>query len=410
MTMYNFKAIDQKGIEISGEIEASGEMHIVNKLAARGYSPSFIKEKRKKIFTSFLDAIGYGVKINNKDILLFTRQMASLIAAGIPITSALRLLAKQGSSNKIADLTNDIRESIEDGNTFSDALEKKIKIFGDSYLSMVKAGEESGDLPGVFKRLAELMEVESQRRSDIKSAISYPIVLILAAIGGAFFLIVGVFPTFTKIFSKANVSLPLTTKTMLALGKFMTAYYPFIIVGVLASFIFLYFYIRTESGKRKIDFLKIKAPIFGDLFMKSSLSRFAHNYMALNTSGIPVYRTLEIVSGSVNNLVIGGAILAAREKIKEGKTIAKAFEMAKRFPPFVVHMLSIGEESGKMDEMLEKIYEYYDNEVAYSISKLTKMIEPLLIAVMGVIVTFMYLSLVTPMMQMMKVVKGGGLG
>ena len=250
MTLYSFKAIDQKGIEITGEMEAVGEMQIVNRLAARGYSPSFVKERRKKIFSSFLEATGCGVKIKNKDILLFTRQMASLIAAGIPITSALRLFAKQANSDKIADLANEIRETIEGGETLSDSLEQKKKIFGDSYISMIRAGEESGDLEGVFKRLAKLMEVESQRRSDVKAAISYPVVLVLAALGGTVFLIVGVFPTFSKIFSKASVSLPWTTRSMLAMGKFMTAYYPFIIGSILVCVISSYFYIRTESGKK----------------------------------------------------------------------------------------------------------------------------------------------------------------
>ncbi|MBD3180338.1 MAG: hypothetical protein GF417_12610 [Candidatus Latescibacteria bacterium] len=411
MSVFDFTAVDSEGVEISGRMEAASELQLINRLAASGYFPSRIKEDSKRWdLSSILERAGYGDKLSRSDILLFTRQVGSLLSAGIPLTTTLSLTARQTRNSSLAELADGIRNGIEEGSTLSEAFQERRDIFSDSYISMIRAGEESGNLPSVFKRLADLMEVEAQRVSDLKSAVTYPVILILAAIAGSVFLIVGVFPTFAKIFNKASISLPWSTRYMLAIGQFARSNYLIIISAVAVLAVSAYLYLRTNGGRRRLDIVKLRLPLFGPIFLKSNLSRMANNYGALNASGIQVYRTLEIVAEAITNSVIRDAVLQVRERIKGGETIAKAFEKVGKFPPLVIHLLSIGEESGQMSEMLEKISEYYDLEVERSIRKMTKTIEPALILIMGAGVAFMYLSLITPMMQMMKVAKSGGLG
>jgi len=411
MSTFEYMALDETGREISGVMDSPNEIHLLNHLTAKGYIVSSIKPRGEGIVEKLRKYIrSGGSRISKLDLIVFTRQMASLLNAGIPINSALRILSRQASSKIVSELSDEIRGELEGGSTITEALRKRKDVFSDSYLSMVEAGEASGSLPEVFDRLATLMEIDKERIDQVKSAITYPVILIIAALAGITFLIVSVFPTFIKIFSRANIKLPWTTRLLIALSDFVRANYPVILVVILVLALFVKFYSRTESGKVKIDELKLRLPIFGDIFKKVAMSAFAHNYRALNSSGIPIERTLQIVAGTVGNKAISRAILEARDKIKAGSTIASPFEESGYFPPLVVHMISTGEESGQMDEMLEKISDYYDKEVSYSIAKLTTLLEPMLLAVMGVVVGFMYLSLITPMMQIMKVAKAGGLG
>ncbi|OQX84408.1 MAG: hypothetical protein B6D63_04685 [Candidatus Latescibacteria bacterium 4484_7] len=411
MSLYQYKAIDDRGEEITGMMDSPDEIHVLNHLTAKGLIVSSIKPKGAGSFLDTLKSLGYkSSRVSKLDLIIFTRQMASLLDAGIPVNSALRILSKQSAGRSIVELAEDIKEELESGSTITRALMKRRDVFSDSYISMVEAGEAGGMLPEVFSRLATILEIEKERREKIKSAVTYPIILIIAAVGGMTFLVVSVFPTFVKIFTRAHIRLPWTTRSLILVSELVKAYYPIIIGVVIALVVFIRWYSRTEEGQMKIDGLKLKLPIFGPLFEKVAMSTFAHNYRALNSSGIPLSRTLEIVSGTVGNKIISKAILDVIEKIKGGATIARPFEESGCFPPFVVHMISVGEESGRMDEMLDKVSEYYDKEVNYSITKLTNSLEPALIGVMGGVVAFMYLSLITPMMQMMKVARAGGLG
>jgi len=411
MSTFQYIALDKSGEEIRGVLDSPDEIHLLNHLTAKGYIVSSINPVGEGVLgklKSMLKSSGAGM--NRMDLIIFTRQMASLLNAGIPVNNALRILSKQASSKAVKKLSDDVREELEGGATITQALSRRRDVFSDSYLSMVEAGEISGSLPDVFHRLATLLEIEKDRREQVKSAITYPIILIVSAVAGITFLVVSVFPTFVKIFTKAHIRLPWTTRFLLTLSDFIRSYYPTLLVVILAVVVFLKIFSGTDRGRYIIDSVKLKLPVFGDIFQKVAMSAFAHNYRALNSSGIQLSKTLEIVAGTVGNRVISEAVLEAMEKIKGGSTIARPFEESGHFPPLVVHMISIGEESGRMDEMLDKISEYYDKEVNYSIAKLTSLIEPMLIAVMGAVVGFMYLSLITPMMQMMKVAKAGGLG
>jgi len=411
MSTFEYIALDDSGEEVRGVLDSPDEIHLLNHLTARGYIVSSINPRGQGLLEKLKGVLEHsGAKIKRLDLIIFTRQMASLLNAGIPVNSALRILSKQASSRAVKELSDDVREELEGGSTITQALSKRKDVFSNSYISMVEAGETSGSLPEVFDRLAALLEIEKERMDQVKSAVTYPIILIVSAIAGITFLIVSVFPTFVKIFSKAQIKLPWTTRFLLGASDFIKSCYPVLFIIVIGAIVFLKYYSKSDKGRYVIDSIKLKLPVFGDIFRKVSMSAFAHNYRALNSSGIQLSKTLEIVAGTVGNRVIADAILDAMEKIKGGSTIARPFEESGHFPPLVVHMISTGEESGRMDEMLEKISEYYDKEVNYSIARLTSLIEPMLIAVLGAVVAFMYLSLITPMMQMMKVAKAGGLG
>ncbi len=402
--------MNNNGIEISGEMDFPDKIHLLNKLSAMGYLVSSIRRKSVSL-TGFLESIGYSHRrIGRKNRMLFTRQMASLLEAGIPINTALHLISQQGASMALGPLAEQLRRDIEGGRSVSEALAGRRDVFSNSYISMIEAAELSGKLAEVFERLANLEEVENERREKVKSAVSYPVILMVASVLGITFLLVAVFPPFVKIFSTAKVTLPWTTRSLIGLSDFLRKNIIILVSTAAVTALLLKRYSLTDKGKYFFDMIKIRLPLFGDLFRKTAMSSFAHTYQAMNSSGIPVSKSLEVVSGAIGNSVIGKSVLAAREMIGDGSTITESFEKGAGFPPLVIHMLSIGEESGSMDEMLGKLREYYEREVSHKIDRLTATIEPMLIAVMGLVIAFMYLSLITPMMQMMKVAKGGGFG
>ncbi len=407
---YAYTAIDQSGREIMGEAESKSEIQLLNRLAGEGYMVSSLKERREGGFLLSLEALGYRRhRLGRMGLILFTRQMASLLSAGIPINTALRLFSQQSENEALVELTEGIKGDLEEGSTLSEAMWKRRDVFRDSYVSMVEAGEESGKLDEVFKKLAEVLEVENERREEIKSAVSYPVILIVASVIGVIFLLVAVFPTFIKIFGEAGVTLPWTTRLLVWLSHFIRDNMIIIAAGAVVSIAAARWYVNTDRGRLQFDRIKLKIPVVGNLLRKSAVATFAHMYRALLSSGVSTSRSLYIVSRTVGNAMFRQLIISIRGKIKEGATIAAPFRESGEFPPLVVHMLSVGEESGRMEDMLEKVSEYYEKEVSYAISRLTTMVEPVLIAVMGGVVALMYLSIISPMMQLMKVARAGGL-
>lgn len=407
MPIYNYRVKDRSGLTICGEMESSSEKLLLEKLKDFGYFVLSIKEKKKAILSGLLKL---DKRIDEQDIIIFTRQLQTLLDAGIPINTSLEIISKQISNPKLAEICETMRKDIENGSTLADALRRYPLVFGQTFVAMVEAGEMGGILMENLGRLASLKEIGLQRKTKLKQAVTYPTILVLAAIFGISFLIMFVFPLFTKIFSRANVSLPLPTKVLIGISSFVRGNWFLIFIAIVVLFFLLVKFRKTKKGKLAFDRLKLKLPLFGELFRKTSVSSFAHTFRSLNRAGIPLIKSLEIVSKVIGNQVIGEAILEAKSKIGEGSTIAKPFEQTKEFPQMMVDMLSVGEESGRLDDMLDKIALYYDQEVDYKISKLNTSLEPILIGVMGFVVAFIYLSLIMPMLQLLKVIRAGGLG
>lgn len=407
MPIYNYRVKDRSGLTIAGEMESPSEKLVLEKLKDSDYFVLSIKEKRKAILSSLFQL---GKRIDDQDIIIFTRQLCTLLDSGIPINTSLQIISKQIPNPILSDICDKMRSDIENGSTLADAIRKYPLVFDQTFIAIVESGEMGGILGENLERLASVQEKSLQRKSKVKQAMAYPVILLFAAVFGIFFLIMFVFPLFSKIFSRANVELPLPTRVLIGISTFLRGNWFLIFIAIVVLFFLLVKFRKTKKGKFALDRLKLKLPLFGDLFRKASISSFAHTFQALNHAGIPLIKGLEVVSKVVGNLVIQEAILEVKSKIGEGSTIAKPFEQTKEFPQMMVDMISVGEESGRLDDMLDKIALYYDQEVDYKISKLATSLEPILIGVMGFVVAFMYLSLIMPMLQLLKVVRAGGLG
>jgi len=407
MTIFSYRVKDHSGLTISGETESPSEMLLLKKLTNSGYFVLSIKEKKKALTTSILQL---GNRIDDQDKIIFTRQLSTLLDSGIPINSSLVTISKQISNPALSSICDNMREDIENGATLAETLKKHPSVFDRTFIAMVEAGETGGILGENLQRLATLQEISLQRKTKIKQAVTYPAILVLAAVFGISFLFLFVFPLFTRIFSKANIELPLPTQVLIVLSTFIREYWLLILLSIIVLVFFLAKFGKTKKGKSFFDKVKLRLPLFGDLFRKASVSSFAHTFQALNHAGIPLLKSLDIVSRVVGNKVIEDAILEAKSKIGEGSSIAQPFEHTKQFPQMMVDMIAVGEESGRLDDMLNKIAFYFDQEVDYKISKLSTSLEPILIGVMGFVVAFMYLSLIMPMLQLLKVIRAGGLG
>jgi type II secretory pathway component PulF len=407
MPVYIYKAKDQSGTTVKGEAEATSQLHLFRRLSDTGHFVCSIKEKEQGFLKKMAE---WGQKVKTVDLIIFTRQLSTLLDAGIPINTSLGIISGQIENKKLAQAVQQIRSDIEAGLSLGDALKKFPRVFDTTYIAMIEAGEAGGMLSEALDRLATLAEVMHDRKTKVKSALTYPVILLVAAFLGIAFLVTVVFPLFAKIFSRANVPLPLPTAILIKISQIATNYWWAIFLGVFILSAAFGYYIKTEIGRWNLDNFKLKIPIFGKLFRKAAISYFAHAFKALNKSGIPLSNSLDIVSKVVGNKVISKAIEDARTKVSEGQGIANSLKETGEIPDLPVHMISVGEESGRLDDMLEKISQYYDRDVDYTIGKLTESIQPILMVVMGLVVAFMYMSLILPMLQMLKVIRAGGLG
>jgi len=407
MPTYTYKVRDKRGEAVTGEIEAQSEKELFKDLSESGYLVSSIKQKNRSRWEGLS---GLGGRVSAVDLIVFTRQLAAMLDAGIPLNTSLNVIANQGESKTMVQVARRLRQNIEEGMDLAQAMESESKVFDKGYVAMLEVGESGGKIAEVLNRLADLLELKQERKTKVKAAVTYPIILLIAATLGITFLIVFVFPMFVKIFEKANIVLPLPTRILIGISNLVRGYWWAILGSLAGIVIFAKRYAKTLSGRLFFDRIKLRLPIFGNLFRKVEVSAFAHTYRALNVSGIPLITTLKLVGQAVGNSVIAQAIEKARIRIAEGGSIASSFRESGQFPGMVVQMISTGEESGKIDEMLLKISQYYDKEVNYVISKLSTTLEPILLAVMGAVVAIMYLSLIMPMTQLMKVIRAGGMG
>ncbi len=407
MPVYIYRAKDQSGNTIKGEAESSSRLELFKKLSTSGYFVCSIKGKDKNLFERMSR---WGQKPKAADLIIFTRQFSTLLDAGIPINTSLSMISDQIENQRLAQTVQKIRTDIESGANLGDALKKFPEMFNSTYIAMVEAGETGGMISESLNRLATLSEVIHERKNKIKSALTYPVILMTAASLAIAFLVTIVFPLFARIFSRANVPLPLPTFVLIKISQIASSYWWVFFLGALILSTALGYYLKTETGKWNLDKFKLKLPLFGNLFRKASISYFAHTFQAVNQSGIPLTSGLDIVSKVVGNRVISKAIQDARIRVSEGEGIADSFRESGQIPSLPLHMISVGEESGRLDDMLGKISQYYDRDVDYTIGKLTESIQPILMVVMGLVVAFMYMSLILPMLQMLKVIRAGGLG
>jgi type IV pilus assembly protein PilC len=401
MPNYTYQAIDERGAVITGDIEAETAERAANILAERGYIPSRVKEKGVVAIWSIIRSKINPVKI--ADLILFTKQFRALFKAGVPIVRALQVLEAQTQDRTLKEAIASMLQNIKQGSTLTAAMERHPAIFSPLYCSMMRAGEMSGTVPESLERLIYIIEHEWKIRSDIKSALQYPIIVTIA-LGIAFFvLLTFVVPKFVAMFSKVGIALPMPTKIALLLYEFLSNYWYLIIGGVIALIIGLRIYLKTEQGQYVRDMLILKIPVLGILFVKAAMSRFASIFGILQSSGVPVMSTMKILSDVIGNRAISREFDRVREMMQEGRGIAAPLGTAKYFPPMVVDMVAIGEETGNMEEMLHQVTLHYDDEVSYAVKRLSDLIGPVLVVGLAAVVGFFALAIFLPMWDLTKI-------
>lgn len=341
-------------------------------------------------------------KVNEQALTVFSRQFATMINAGLAMVRCLDILSEQTEDKKLQQTLVQVRRDVEGGSTLSAALQKHPAVFSTLYYSMVKAGEMGGVLDEVLERLAGFMEKDFALKKKVKSALTYPVVILVMALGIVFFLVTYILPTFVDLFEGMNLQLPLPTKILMGTTKAVRN--PLVCIGGLAALVvgvfFLNRYVSTPLGKKQYDLLKLNIPVFGILNKKVAISRFCRTLGTLLSSGVPIMQALEIVGKASGNEIIALTVGKIRESIREGESIASPLGASGMFPPMVTQMVAVGEETGNLDAMLSKISDFYDTEVEYLLSSLTSMLEPIMIVGMGGIVGFIVVSVFLPLYQL----------
>jgi type IV pilus assembly protein PilC len=399
---FTYKARDKSGNLVNGTMQADNESLVLARLREMGYSPL---EASKKSSGMQLEINLRPGRVKLKELAVFSRQFATMVNSGLPILRALAILADQTESKELAKVITLVRLDVEQGASLSGALVKHPKAFNDLYVAMVKSGETGGVLDDVMLRLADEIEKEVHLRQKIKSAMTYPIAVVGLVLLIMTAMLLFVVPQFEAIYDDLGGTLPVPTKVLLGMSKLFQAYWWIAIAGAIGFFQFLKRYKKTEKGRTQIDAFKLRVPIFGNLFHKTALSRFSSTLGMLLKSGVPILQALDIVIDTVNNRVLSKAVVDVQNSVREGESIAKPLGKHSVFPPMVVQMLAVGEETGQVDTMLAKVAIFYDNEVEAMVDALTSLIEPILIAVIGGCVGGAVIALYMPMFDIIKLIQ-----
>jgi type IV pilus assembly protein PilC len=346
-----------------------------------------------------------GGSIKMRDVVIFTRQFATMINAGLPLVQALDILAKQTENKTLANVTRAVVYDVESGNTVADALAKHPKAFGDLYVNMVAAGEAGGILDTILNRLAFFLEKNDALVRKVKGAMTYPGVIMSVAAGAILILLWKVIPTFAEMFGSVGVALPLPTRVVMGMSDFLLAYWWALFLGAGALGFGLKKYYGTDNGRLVIDRLMLRMPVLGDVLLKSAVSRFTRTLGTLISSGVSILDGLEITAKTAGNRVIQDAVMASRASIAGGDTIAAPLQKSQVFPPMVISMIAVGEQTGGLDEMLTKIADFYDDEVDAAVSVLMSLLEPIMIVFLGVVVGGMIVAMYLPIFDMINTVQ-----
>jgi type IV pilus assembly protein PilC len=405
-TTFQYKVKDNKtGKVVEGSLEAENAQLVVSKLRSMGYTPLEIQQKGGANLGRELKLPFLSDRIKLKDVSVFSRQFATMINSGLSLLRSLYILSEQTESKPLADVVTQVRMDVERGSSLSAALAKHPKAFNRLYVSMVRAGEVGGALDSVLMRLAETIEKQVELRRKVKSAMTYPMVvgiLVLLIVTG---MLLFVIPMFQNIYKELGGKLPAPTQMLINISNICRTYW-YLIFGVeIGAVIAFKKWINSEEGRKKWDAIKLKVPVFGKLVSKTALARFSRTLSALVRSGVPILESLDIVAETSGNHVVSVAVRDTQQAVKRGEPLSRKLEDHDVFPPMVVQMMAVGEETGALDEMLDKIADFYDQEVEATVDALTSLIEPLLIVVMGVCVGGMIISLYLPMFNIIKLIK-----
>jgi len=403
-SVFEWSGKTSRGAVESGEITANSKEEVIAQLRKQGIIPTVIRPKGKAV--SRFAALGMGGKVKDKDIVVFTRQFATMIDAGLPLVQALDILSTQVENKTFGKTITIIKNDVESGSTYADALKKHPKTFTDLYANMVAAGESGGILDTILNRLAAYIEKAMKLKKKVKGAMVYPAVVTSVAIICIAVIMIFVVPTFAKMFTQMGGTLPGPTRLVMNISSFLAGIGGLITgIAIVAFFVGLVQIRKTEKGRKTTDAISMKLPIFGILIKKVAVAKFTRTLGTLVSSGVPILDGLEITAKTAGNKVIEYAVMDVRQAVSEGKTLAEPLMKAKVFPPMVTHMISVGETTGALDSMLSKIADFYDDEVDNAVNNLTAMMEPMLMVFLGGSVGFIVVAMYLPIFKLITLIK-----
>lgn len=409
MPVFEYKARDRDGKAFTSTMEAATQRDVAAALREKGYFVSEIKTPKTGLnadikLPKWLDI---GARPGLRDVTLFSRQFATVINAGLPVVQSLAILQKQADKQGMKDALKKVREDVETGLPLSNALAKFPGIFNRLYVYLVRAGEASGNLDGILERVAAYQEKQSELRGKIKSALTYPVVVLVIALGVTYFLLTGIVPQFATILDQLGGELPVITRALIAISDFLR-YQWWLLFGIIALLVVGFiFYYRTNNGRHVIDRLALRMPVFGPLVQKSAIASFSNTFGLLLRSGVNIIESIDITKGTAGNVIVEDVLEETKEAVQRGEQISNTLTRYPNvFPPLVSSMIAIGEETGAVDSMLEKIAQFYEREVDEAVSSLTAALEPMLIVFLGVIVGFIVAGMFLPMFSIIGTLSG----
>lgn len=401
MSVFVWQGKTAQGKVLKGEMEASNIEAVYARLRSQRIQPipARVKEKGTGLDTE-IKIPGFGPKVQPYDVMLFTRQFSTMIDAGLPIVQSLDILAEQTENKALKGTIRDVRRDVSGGTTLADALDKHPKVFDDLYVNMVRAGEAGGVLNTILNRIALFIEKANRLKKKVKGAMIYPATIVVVAIGVVSILLIFVIPVFAELYGSMGRALPAPTQITINISNFFRAYFVHVVVIIALIVVGIKMYYKTAKGRMVIDGILLKMPILGDLLRKVAVARFSQNMSLLLASGVPILEGLAITAKTAGNKVIEKAIMDARISISEGKTVAEPLEKSGVFPPMVCQMVSVGENTGALDNMLKRVGDFYEEEVDNSVNNITALMEPMIMVFLGIVLGGLVISMYLPIFQL----------
>ena len=401
-TIFEWSGKTNRGIIEKGEITANSKDEVITQLRKKNITATFIKQKEKKSLFN----MSFGGGVDDKDIVIFTRQFATMIDAGLPLVQALEILSTQVENKFLAKTIETIKTDVESGSTYADALKKHPKAFTELYANMVAAGESGGILDTILNRLAAYIEKAMKLKKKVKGAMVYPIVVSAIAVLCIAVIMIFVVPTFSKMFAQMGGTLPLPTLLVIKMSNFLAGMGGLLtFLTLVGIFVGIKQFRKTEKGKIITDKILLRLPIFGILLRKVAVAKFTRTLGTLISSGVPILDGLEITAKTAGNKVIEYAVMDVKTAVSEGKTLAEPLQKSQVFPPMVTHMIAVGESTGSLDSMMNKIADFYDDEVDNAVNNLTAMMEPMLMVFLGGSVGFIVIAMYLPIFKLITLIK-----
>jgi len=404
---YAYTGRDATGKVVKGKLEGSSESAVVARMRTMGLSPIAVAEAAEGTGLSMEINIGFKKRVKTKDLAVASRQIATMIAAGLSLLRTLTIIAEQTDNKTLAKAFSGVKGDVEVGMSFSDSIAKRPEVFPPLMINLVRAGEVGGFLEGSLESIAANYEAEVKLNGKIKSAMTYPVIVLIIAVVAVAAMLIFVVPVFSAMFKSLNAQLPLPTEILVILSNYMGIIGPIVVVLAIAFAIWWRKYKNTLRVRQFVDPLKLRIPVFGELSKKVSVARLTRNLAMMMAAGVPILRSLSIVGAVANNWVVETALNKVAESVRQGKSIAEPLAKEPLFPSMVTQMIAVGEDSGALEVMLRKVAEFYDQEVEAMTEQLTALIEPIMIAVIGVLIGGMIVALYLPIFDIYSAIQGG---